>query len=169
MIILSIITLTISFLLQGIISNYLGYNLNNLSWLITIYPLINLLILVPHFENSKKKIALIAIIGLLTDMFYTKTGVLNVFLFLTIYYFSKSFHSFFPYNLLTINISNILSITLYHLITFIFLTLLKYNNYGLIILLKILSHSIIMTIIYSSIIYLIIDYIIKKLNLKEIK
>ena len=169
MMIVSIITLIFSFLLQGIISNYLGYHPNSLSWFLTIYPLINLLILTPHFENTKKNLAAVIIIGLLIDIVYTNTFILNACIFVAIYYLSSAFHFFFPYNLLTINISNILCIIAYHIINFLFLSLLRYDSYSISLLINILSHSILMTIIYSSIIYIIIESISKKFELKEIK
>ena len=169
MIILSIITLIISFLMQGITSNYIGYHPSNLSWFLTIYPLITLLILTPHFEDNKKILILVIIFGLLTDIVYTNTPVLNTCIFIAVYNISKYFHFIFPYNLLTINISNLLSIFTYHIISFLFLYIIKYDNYTIQTLLKILSHSIIMTIIYTSILYLIIESITKKFELKEIK
>lgn len=169
MLVLSIITLLISTLIQGIISNYIGYTFNNLSWFLTVYPLINILILAPYFDNKKKYFALIVIFGLLTDIVYGNTFILNTSLFLACYQLSKFFHSFFPYNLLTINISNLLNIFFYHFVTFLILTVLRYDNYTWSILLKVLTHSIIMTIIYSSIVYLIISAINKKLELKEVK
>ena len=169
MIIVSIITLLISSLLQGMVSNYIGYSFNKLSWLITIYPLINILILTPYFENKGKHIILIIIFGLLTDIVYGNTLILNTSIFLACYFVSKSFHTFLPYNLLTINISNILNIFLYHIINFLLLIILKYDNYTWKILLKLMTHSIIMTIIYSSILYLLIEFIYKKFELKEVK
>ena len=158
MIILSIITLIFSFLLQGISSNYVGNNLSNLSWFITIYPLVNLLVLTPYFESTKKNIILIIIVGVLVDIVYANTFILNACLFVALYYISKAFHFFFPYNLFTLTISNILIIFLYHIISFWFLSLLKYDTYSLRILLNILTHSIIMTVLYSCIIYLIIEF-----------
>ncbi len=169
MMLLSIITLIISFLLQGISSNYLGFSLEHMSWLLTIYPLVNLLILVPYFENKKKYFTLMIIFGIIIDITYTNTIILNTSVFILAYYFSKFFHFFFPYNLFTINISNILSIFLYHITCFIFLIIVNYDSYTFMTLLKILSHSILMTIMYSSIIYLLIRYINQKFDLKEIK
>ena len=169
MIILSIITLIISFLIQGIASNYIGYHQTNLSWFLTIYPLINLLILTPHFEESKKLLILVIIFGLLTDIVYTNTPVLNTCIFITVYSLSKCFHFIFPYNLLTLNISNLLGICIYHIINFIFLIVIRYDNYSIKMLLQVISHSIIMTIIYTSILYIIIEKITKKLELKEVK
>ena len=168
MITLAIITTLFSFLLQGIISNYQGITPNNLSWFLTIYPLLNLLILVPYFENKKKLLTLIIIVGVLTDIIYTHTIIMNACLFVGIYYLSKTFHFIFPYNLLTINISNLLSILTYHIISFLILILIRYDSFNIVTLGKVLSHSILMTIIYTSIIYLIIQTIYKKLNLKEV-
>ena len=170
MIIISIITLIISFFLQGITSNYLNLiPTSSLSWFITIYPLVNVLILTPYFENNKKNIIIVIITGLLVDMIFTNTFVLNAMLFTIIYYISSSFHFFFPYNLFTLCISNVLSISAYHILSFLILTLLRYDHYSLLTLANILTHSIIMTIIYSSIIYLILDKINTKLELKAIK
>lgn len=169
MMLLSILLLLVSTLIQGIISNYLGYTYTNLSIFSTIYVLIALLILVPYFENKKKYFILLIIFGLIIDMAYTNTFVLNTCLFITCYIVSKIFHTFFPYNWLTTSVSNLLSIFTYHIISFIFLNILKYDTYSFSVLTKILSHSILMTIIYSNFIYLITSFIFKKLELKEVK
>ena len=167
--IVTVITLIISFLLQGIVSNYLEYSYFHLSWFFTVYPLINLLVLVPYFDNRKKCIILVLVVGLFIDILYSNILFLNVFICLIIYVISKLFHFFFPYNLFTINISNLFSILLYHILTFIILWIFQYNSYNIFACLKILSHSIIMTLIYSSIIYLIIKYIFERFELREIR
>lgn len=169
MIALSIIVLLISLLIQGIMSNYLGYTYLDLSIFSTIYVLIALLILNPYFENKKKYFLILIIFGLVMDIVYTNTFILNVCLFIIVYYFSKSFHFFFPYNWITISVSNLLSIFLYHIISFLFLNILKYDVYTFSNLLKILSHSILMTIIYTNIIYTIVVFVKQKFQLKEVK
>ena len=169
MIALSIIVLLISLLIQGIMSNYLGYTYLDLSIFSTMYVLIALLILNPYFENKKKYFLILIIFGLVMDIVYTNTFILNVCLFIIVYYFSKSFHFFFPYNWITISVSNLLSIFLYHIISFLFLNILKYDVYTFSNLLKILSHSILMTIIYTNIIYTIVVFVKQKFQLKEVK
>lgn len=169
MIILSLILLLISIMLQGIISNYFGYIYDSITLFSTVYVLITLLILNPYFENKKKYFALLIIAGLIMDITYTDIFLLNTCLFMVSYYLSKTFHFFFPYNWITISISNLLSIFTYHIITFIFLTLLSYDSYTIWTLLKILTHSILMTIIYSNIIYTIVTFINTKFQLKEVK
>ena len=169
MMLLSIILLLISTFIQGTVSNYLGYTYTNLSMFSTIYSLIDILIIAPYFENKKKYFILLIIFGLILDVAYTNTSILNTCLFILSYYVSKIFHSFFPYNWLTTSVSNILSIFSYHIISFVFLNILKYDTYSFLVLLKILSHSILMTIIYSNILYLVINFIFKKFELKEVK
>ena len=169
MMMVSIFTILFSFLMQGFFSNYLGYHFNSLSWFITVYPLIGLLILVPYFDNSVKRNVFIIVVGLFIDMIYTHTFIFNACLCLILYFVSSMFHFYFPYNLLTINISNLICVFLYHICTFLFLFLTKYDSYSFMILLKVLSHSILMTIIYSSFIYFVIDSLFKKFRLHEIR
>ena len=169
MIVLSIISLIITCLFQGIISNYLGYTYECLSIFSTIYILLNLLILKPYFENEKKFFTLLIIFGIVIDIAYTNTFILNTCFFIIVYYFSKAFHSFFPYNFITINISNLLGVFLYHTLSFLFLWILKFDNYSIGMLLKILSHSVIMTLLYTSVVYFIIHFFYQKLGLKEVK
>lgn len=169
MIILSIITTIISLLIQGTVSNYIGYTYENLSVFSTIYVLISLLVVKPHFENEKKYLILLISFGLMIDITYTSTFLLNTCLFIIVYYFTKAFHFFFPYNLFTINASNLLSIFLYHIISFLFLTILQYDQYTIWTLIKILTNSIIMTIIYTSILYFFIETLKNKLELKNVK
>lgn len=169
MMLVSVITLLISIFLQGTISNYVGYTYSNLSIFSTIYILIAILILNPYFENKKKYFSLLIIFSLIIDITYTNTLFLNTFLFVICYYISKIFHSFFPYNWLTISVSNLICITIYHIITFLFLTILKYGVYHLSNLTKILSHSILMTVIYSIIVHVVISFISKKFELRGIK
>jgi len=155
--------------LQGVTSIYLGYTYNNLSILSTIYPLIAILILNPYFENKKKYLLLLLIFGLIIDITYTNTLGLNVCLFLICYYFNQVFHFFFPYNWFTTSISNLISIFIYHIISFLLLTILKYDIYILDNLTEILKNSVLMTVIYSNLIYMIITFIYQKFQLKEIK
>lgn len=165
----SVITLLVSLFLQGTLSNYLGYTYNNLSIFSTIYVLIALLILNPYFENKKKYFTLLIIVSLIIDIAYTNTLFLNTFLFIICYYISKIFHSIFPYNWLTVSVSNLICITIYHVLTFLLLTILKYGVYSVTNLTKILSHSILMTIIYSIIVHVILSLITKKFQLREVK
>lgn len=169
MIVFSIILLVISFFLQGITSNFLAYMSGSISIFSTIYVLITLLLIYPYFENKKKYLLLLVIFGWLVDLVYCNTFLLNISIFYIVYKCSNLFHFFLPENLFTINISNLLGIFIYHLLSFLTLSILNYDNYSFIVLTKTLGCSIIMTLIYTTISYYFIRFIKTKMELKEVK
>lgn len=169
MMILSILVLFFSMFMQGVISTYTGYLYSNLTFFSTLYVLDAILILSPYFENKKKYFILLLIFGLIIDTTYTNTFILNTCLFIFCYFISKLFHSFFPYNWITVGVSNVISVFGYHFISFVYLNLLRYDIYSFRVLFQILSHSVLMTIIYSSLLYIIVNFIFKKFELKLVK
>lgn len=166
---ISFISMLFSFLFQGYISTHLNYSLTNPSWFSCIYILINLVILMPYFENRKKYLKLLIIFGLLMDIVYTNTFILNTFIFLIIYFICKWINYYLPHNFFIVNLLNIISIILYHTLTFIILFIIKYDNYSIMSLITIITHSMLMTIIYGSIMYLIISSLLNHFNIKTIK
>lgn len=169
MILLSIISLIVSFLLQGLVSNFQNFTLNNYTMFSCTFLLINLVVLQQYYESDKKFLTIIIIFGLLFDIVYSNTLVLCTFIFIIIFYFNKLLNFFFPNNIFTINIFSLISIILYHIISFIILWGVNFESYNIIILLKVLLGSIIMTLLYTTIIYKIINNIYNKLNLKIIR
>lgn len=169
MIIVSVISLLFSLLIQGLMSNFFGYTIDNLSIFSAVYVLINLVVLMPYFEDNKKILIILIIFGLLMDMVYSNTCIFCTCIFLVIFYFNKMLNFFFPSNLLTINIFSILSMIVYHVLTFIFLVILKFDSYGILVLLKVIGCNIIMTIIYTTILYFLISFIYKKFDLKIVR
>ena len=79
--IISTICLIFSFLFQGFISNHLKYSLTDPSILSCVYLLVTLIVILPYFENEKKYIKLLVIFGLLMDIVYTNTFILNTLIF----------------------------------------------------------------------------------------
>lgn len=170
MMVFSIILLTISFLLQGVLSNFLAYISGGISILSTFYVLITLLILSPYFEGNRKKfIVLLIIFGGLIDLVYCNTFLLNIGIFYVVYKFSAVFHFFLPYNLVTINVSNLLGVFIYHILSFILLSLFRFGNYSIMMLVRMLGCSVIMTIVYTTISYFVVNIVRDKKELKEIK
>lgn len=169
MIIVSVISLIISLFIHGLMSNFFGYTISDLSIFSTVYVLVNFVVLQQYFENDKKFLILVIVFGMLMDIVYSNTFILCTCIFVTIFYLNKLLSFFFPYNIFTINIFSLLSIFVYHIITFIFLKILNFDSYGILILLKILGCNIIMTIIYTTMLYYVIDYIYKKFRLKIVR
>lgn len=167
--IIAIIYMIISFLLENFMSIIFPSTLSSVSFFTTIYTIIGLVILYPYFSNYKKYYLLVIIFGLLFDILYTSTFVLNVVLFLTVAIVIKVLYDIFPENIFMTNLISIIVIVLYHLFSFIILSIFGNINYDIMLLINIITHSLLMTIIYTSISYFVIKFIYGKYNVKQIK
>ena len=156
---LLIIYVLFSFLLEGFMSNIFASSLTDVSYFTTIYTVISFVVIYPYFYNKKKYYILLIIFGILFDALYTSTFIVNVFIFLGV--------GFVIY--LLNNIVSIIAIITYHLLSFIILSIAGYANYSFLLLGRIIVHSIIMTIIYTSLSYLIIKTLFNRFDIKEIK
>lgn len=154
-----IIYLIISFLLDSIISLYIPASLTTLSYFKTIYTIVSLVVIFNYFENSKKYLIIAIILGALFDIVYTNTFLLNIVIFIVVYFLLTELDYIIPNNLFTINIKSLSALYTYHILTYIILLLTHYNSYSFSILLNILMKSTIMTIIYTTISYLLIKKI----------
>ena len=168
MIIIIIYTI-ISFLLDGLISNFTSINIIDSSYFRTIYSVVALVISYHFFDSDHKYLKILIIIGILFDIVYTNTFLLNIFLFVVIYIFIKKINIYIPNNLLTINLKTLLSLTIYHILSYLILLLANYSNYSFNLLITVLSRSIIMTIIYTTISYVVVKKIYYKKYFKKIK
>lgn len=167
--IISIIYLVISFLLEGIMSNMFPSTLSSISYFTTIYMIIAFTIIYPYFDNDKKYFILIFVFGILFDILYTSTFMVNTFIFIIIGIVIKILYNILSDNVFVTNIISYVGIIIYHLLSFIILIITGYGNYSIILLFNIIIHSIIMTIIYTSISYFIIKFLYKKFDVKYIK
>ena len=157
--IVSIIYIIISFLLDGIMPNILPFNLVDPSYFKTIYSVISLVIIYNYFDNQKKYLSILIILGIFFDIVYTNTFILNIIVFLVIYIVLSNLDYVITTNIFTINLKSLVCIFTYHIITYIILLLANYNNYSIKLLGLILLRSIIMTIIYTTISYLLMNKI----------
>ena len=167
--IISIIYLVISFLLEGIMSNIFPSTLSNISYFTTIYIIISFAIIYPYFDNDKKFFILIFIFGILFDILYTSTILVNTFIFIIIGIVIKILYNILPGNVFMTNIISYVGIIIYHILSFIILMITGYGDYSIILLFNIIIHSIFMTIIYTSISYFIMKFMYNKFDIKYIK
>lgn len=164
--IIAITYVIISFLLDSLMSNILSFELTNPSYFKTIYSLISLVILYNHFDNQKKYLYILIVLGIFFDIVYTNTFILNLVVFLIIYLILSKLDYIITTNIFTINLKSIVCISSYHILTYIILLLANYNNYSIKLLGIILLRSIAMTIIYTTISYLIINKIFDTKRIK---
>lgn len=148
-----IIILIISFLLQSLLSNFIGINTNLFN---PIFPIIALLIIYPYLKNNKKEYLIYSsIYGLLYDLFYTETFILYTFLFFIIAIIIIKLDKYFSRNSINICLMTILIISIYRLINYIILVLINYLDFNIFILLKSIYSSLILNILYALILYVL--------------
>lgn len=164
--IIAVIYIIISFLLDGIMSNIISFNLVDPSYLKTIYSVVALVIIYNYFDNHQKYLTILIILGIFFDIVYTNTFILNIVVFFITYLILSSVDYLIPNNLLTINLKSLVAIYSYHILTYIILLLANYNHYNIKLLGMILIRSIIMTIIYTTISYLIMNKIYDNKRIK---
>jgi len=167
--ILTLIYLIFSFILESFMSNIFTSTFSSISIFSTIYTIIALVVVYPFFYNDKKYYIIVLIFGFLFDMIYTSTIPFNMFVFLVMGIVIKMLYNYFPSNIFMTNIISIVSIITYHVVSFIILSIIGYADYSIVLLGNIIIHSILMTIIYTSISYLIINFIYNRYNIKMIK
>lgn len=167
--IISTIYLILSFILDNFMSFLFPSTLSDISYFTTIYIIIAFAIIYPYFANEKKYYILLIVFGLLFDILYAGSFIYNMCLFMAIGFVIKMLNNVFPVNVFTTNLISIIVISLYHMISFIIFSLSASIHYDFILLINIITHSLIMTIVYTSISYFVMKFIFSRFNVKEIK
>ena len=150
---MAIAILIISFLLDGVLSNYLPLNYAPL------FSIVGLIISY-DFTNEKNKYYISAfILGICYDLIYTNTfifyGCLFMFIAFIITHISKLLNS----NYLNLALSSIICTTVFRTITFFSLFLTGNINLNFIVLYRSIYRSLIVSIIYGIILKLIVSLI----------
>ena len=159
----SIIIILISFMIDGILTNFLPYEVGNLSLFTPLTTIVALIICYAFFYRKEKNYYILAfIVGILYDIFYTNLLFLDGFIFLIISFFITKIYKISGFNFIWILIDILISIIIYEcsiaLVILIFnLVPMSFNR-----LLYKIGHSIIFNIIYGEILYFIIKLLPKK-------
>ena len=160
---ISIIILISSLFLDGLLTNYLPYLVNDLSLFTPLFTVVSIFLIYPFYRKKDNKYYLtVFITGIIYDLLYTNLGVLNGVLFLLIGITSKYIHKYFEPSIIKLAINIIIIISIYEslmgLILFIFqlvpVTIPKISYK--------ITHSLLMNIIYAELIELLIKSIPNK-------
>ncbi len=155
---IKIIIILISLILDGVLTNYLGYYRSDLSIFNPLFTLVCLMLLYKKYDLKEYLIVLV-ITSIVYDLMYTNILFLNTFLFLVVYFaikfmYKKLSNSYF--NNLLICISGIII----YLVAFYFvLLIINYSDLSIYLLGRQIVSSILMNLIYFSILYY---FVIKK-------
>ncbi len=160
-----VVVLLISFILEGIVSNLVPTS----SLFIPLFSIVSLLVTYPLFnENKIKYLIYSGTLGLLYDLVYTNTPFINTFtLIITALVIT------FICKFITINKLNLILIILFVLlfnqtINYLLLCLFRYRIFNNATLLEGLYSSLILNVVYSYILYVVIEIINKKRKYKRI-
>lgn len=166
---ISIIIVTISLILDGVLTNFLSYGVDHLTLFTPLTTLISIISIYPFFYHNEKKYYIISfIIGMIYDLFYTNLLFVDGLIFLFIAYFFSKMHKLTGLNSLWIAVYSLVIIVVYEvLVCFI---ILGFNLVPISIervVYKIL-HSLILNIIYAELVYIITKFLPKKYKKKTI-
>ena len=160
------VILIISFFLDGILSNYLPFMVNDLSYFTPFLTLVAIGIIYPFFQKQEKKYFItILITGFLYDLFYTNLLFTHAIFFLLIGLIVSFIYKKMELNLLTNLFLTILVIVIYQTIFSLSLFIFNVVPVSIESTLYLIYNSLILNIIYGEILYLICKYMPHKRHL----
>ena len=156
--------LVFSFLLDGILSNYLPIN----SLFTPLFSLVSLIIVYPYFNGNKRDYYKYAfLLGLFYDLIYTDTLVFHAFLFLFMSFLITKFTLVLSDNYLNLIIITVITIVIFRSVSYILIFITGNINIDYHVFLKGIYSSLILNIIYSVILLFITNFISDKYNIKK--
>lgn len=159
----SIIILVISFIFDGILTNFLPYGVGHLSLFTPLLTIVSLIVIYNFFyHNEKKYYFLTFILGIIYDLFYTNLLFLDGFLFLLIAFVITKIYKIVGFNYMWIAIDIVIAIIIYECGFALIIMLFNLVPMTIGRLLYKIGHSLILNIIYGEILYFIIRLLPKK-------
>ena len=160
---LTSIILIVSILLDGVLTNFLPYLVNDLSIFTPLFTVVSIFIIYPlNRKKETKFFILIFIVGIIYDLLYTNLLFLNGLLFVLIALLSKVIYKNFETGYFKLIIYTILIIIVYESVYAGILFIYRVVPITFYKLIYKISHTLILNIIYTEILYLIINKLPKK-------
>lgn len=158
-----IIILLISLLLDGLLTNYLPYLVNDLSLFTPLLTLVAIFIVYPFFRKKELNYYLTAFFtGILYDLFYTNLLFFNAIIFLIIALITKYLYKNLEVSCLKLIIYIPLIVLIYESIQALILAIFSIVPITFTKLGYKIVHSLILNIIYGQLLYLITILVKKK-------
>ena len=159
----SIIILIISFILDGVLTNFLPFGVENISLFTPLLTIVALVVIYNFFYHEEKKYYILSfIVGILYDLFYTNLLFLDGLLFLLIAFVITKIYKLVGFNYMWIALDILISIIIYECSFALVIVIFNLIPMTIYRLLYKIGHSIILNIIYGEILYFIIKLLPKK-------
>lgn len=163
MMLISNIIMIISFILDGVLTNFLPYMVSSLSIFTPLTTLTALVIIYPFFYHKDKKYFITAIVvGLLYDLFYTNLLFFNAILFFIMALVVTKLYRIIGDSYIRIIVNILLIIVLYELLTALIIFAFNLVPVTIERVLYKIGHSLILNLIYGEILYVIVKKLPKK-------
>ena len=159
---MKIIILVISFLLEGVISNFVPVN----GFLAPLFTLTALIIIYPLFDESFEYYKYAFITGLAYDLFYTDTIVFHAIIFTFMAFLITRLNLVLSDNYVNVLIIIAICILVYRVITYGLLILVSSMSFDFLSLVFSILKSLIINLIYSVILFLVVKKIQNKYKYK---
>lgn len=152
------VILIISFLLEGIISNFVPIN----GFLVPLFTLVTLIVIYPLFNEHGEYYKYAFVTGFLYDLFYTDTIIFHAIIFCFMAFIITRLNLVFSDNYINVLIIMIVCILTYRVITYGLLVLVSSTPFNFVTLIFSILKSLIINLIYSALIFFVIKKFSKK-------
>ena len=158
-----IIIVISSIFLDGILTNYLPYSPSTLSLFTPLLTVVSFILIYPFYRKKVKKYYIISItIGLIYDLLYTNLLFINAILFLIIAYITKIIYKNIEVNYLNIILFVIVIISLYEALNGLIIVVFNLVPITIEGIVYKITHSLLLNILTTEVIYIFIKYLPKK-------
>lgn len=160
---ISYLIIAISFVIDGILTNFLPYSVMDLSLFTPLTTIVALIVVYPFFYHQEKKYLITSLItGLLYDLFYTNLLFLNAILFLCLAFIYIKLYKLLGDGIFKILFHITLLIIIYELLTVGIILIFNLVPITSSRVIYKISHSLLLNLIYGEALYLIRKIIPKK-------
>lgn len=160
---ISIIVVVVSFILDGILTNFLPYMVDDLSLFTPLLTVVSIFLIYPLYYHKKKDYYITSfIVGVLYDLFYTNLLFFNGFMFLVIAYITDKVYKYLNVDYLKLILYISLVVVIYESLSGGIFLLFNLVPITINKILYKIGHSLILNIIYGEIVFIIIKFIPKK-------
>ena len=156
------IIVIISFLLEGIISNFVPIN----GFLAPLFTLVALIIIYPLFDEASEYYKYAFVTGLAYDLFYTDTILFHSIIFCFMAFIITCLNLVLSDNYLNILVIMGICILIYRVITYSLLVLVSSMAFDFIALILSVLKSLIINLIYSALLFFVVKKCQKKYKYK---
>ena len=156
------IIVIISFLLEGIVSNFVPIN----GFLAPLFTLVALIIIYPLFDETSEYYKYVFVTGLAYDLFYTDTILFHAIIFCFMAFIITRLNLVLSDNYLNILIIMGVCILIYRVVTYGLLVLVSSMAFDFVALIMSVLKSLIINLIYSALLFFVVKKCQKKYKYK---